>query len=410
MNHPFIKKINSIKALIDIYREKIDEQEEKINLNEIEKDSLETTSLNDNLNKSQSEDINLKKNSVSLNTNKNRYKNKSLLINRNQQIIKYRQIKKFNLGSKSIQIQKTSRKYNFFFNNNNKSNKTSIIKKVINSDEIFAINTTSLRKKRQLLIDKYLKNGFKLNEYCNEIINDKKLNNTIDNVHRGNNLMQLLNKFDRDKKGKNKILNKSQRMQNIENIYNMLNKETKINNAIKKTNISKNVNNYTLSSKGKKKTNDKSLSSIDSKSKNLNNTENNNDLKAKTRNKKSNGGIPSLSDLNENNNKNWKKITQKKNKMLRNLLLGDKEKELQRDNNIINPNNKKGIKMSNNDIKIYNNEYIFKISNSANIYHKYIKKREKDDNKFQDMQKNHKLNKTSKIHIKKMKKVIIFLI
>ena len=74
---------------------------------------------------------------------------------------------------------------------------------------------------------------------------------------------------------------------------------------------------------------------------NLNNTENNNDLKAKTRNKKSNGGNPSLSDLNENNNKNWKKITQKKNKMLRNLLLGDKEKELQRDNNIINPNNKK---------------------------------------------------------------------
>ena len=418
LNHPFIvnnnkgkiiikKKINSIKALIDIYREKIDEQEEKINLNEIEKDSLETTSLNDNLNKSQSEDINFKKNSVSLNTNKNRYKNKSLLINRNQQIIKYKQIKKFNLGSKSIQIQKTSKKNNYFFNNNNnKSNKTSskkknfktsIIKKVINSDEIFAINTTSLRKKRQLLIDKYLKNGFKLNEYCNEIINDKKLNNTIDNIHRGNNLMQLLNKFDRDKKGKNKILNKSQRMQNIENIYNMLNKETKINNAIKKTNISKNVNNYTLSSKGKKKTNDKSLSSIDSKSKNLNNTENNNDLKAKTRNKKSNGGNPSLSDLNENNNKNWKKTTQKKNKMLRNLLLGDKEKELQKDNNIINSNNKKGIKMSNNDIKIYNNEYIFKISNSANIYHKYIKKREKDDNKFQDMQKNHKLNKTSKI-------------
>ena len=117
LNHPFIvnnnkgkiiikKKISNIKPLIDIYKEKIDEQEEKNNLNEIEKDSLETTSFNDNLNKSQSEDINSKKNSVSLNINKNRYKNKALLINRNQQIIKYKQLKKFNLASKSIQIQK----------------------------------------------------------------------------------------------------------------------------------------------------------------------------------------------------------------------------------------------------------------------------------------------------------------
>ncbi|MDY6354394.1 MAG: hypothetical protein SPL66_06280, partial [Lachnospiraceae bacterium] len=60
------KKINSIKALIDIYKEKIDEQEEKNNLNEIGKESLEITSVNENLNKIQSEDINSKKNFVSL--------------------------------------------------------------------------------------------------------------------------------------------------------------------------------------------------------------------------------------------------------------------------------------------------------------------------------------------------------
>ena len=414
LNHPFIvnnnkgkiiikKKISNIKPLIDIYKEKIDEQEEKNNLNEIEKDSLETTSFNDNLNKSQSEDINSKKNSVSLNINKNRYKNKALLINRNQQIIKYKQLKKFNLASKSIQIQKSNRKNIFIFNNNKtsskkKSIKTSI-KKPINSDEIFAINTTSLRKKRQLLVNKYLKNGFKLHEYNNEIISDQKLNNTIDNIHHRNNLMKLLNKFNRDNKGNNKILNKSQRINHIENIFNMLTKKNKINDDIKKVSLSKGKD------KEKKIIDDKSIASIDSKyystidknSKNLNSTENTNDPKTKTRNKKSNGGNPSLSDLNENNNKNWKKISHKKNKMLRNLLLGDKQKEIEKENNIINTNSKKGIKINNNEMKIYNNEYLFKISNSANIYHKYIKKREKDDNKFQDIPVNHKLNKTSKI-------------
>ena len=414
LNHPFIvnnnkgkiiikKKISNIKPLIDIYKEKIDEQEEKNNLNEIEKDSLETTSFNDNLNKSQSEDINSKKNSVSLNINKNRYKNKALLINRNQQIIKYKQLKKFNLASKSIQIQKSNRKNIFIFNNNKTSSKKksiqTVIKKPINSDEIFAINTTSLRKKRQLLVNKYLKNGFKLHEYNNEIISDQKLNNTIDNIHHRNNLMKLLNKFNRDNKGNNKILNKSQRINHIENIFNMLNKKNKINDDIKKVSLSKDKD------KEKKIIDDKSIASIDSKyystidknSKNLNSTENTNDPKTKTRNKKSNGGNPSLSDLNENNNKNWKKISQKKNKMLRNLLLGDKQKEIEKENNIINTNSKKGIKINNNEMKIYNNEYLFKISNSANIYHKYIKKREKDDNKFQDIPVNHKLNKTSKI-------------
>ena len=414
LNHPFIvnnnkgkiiikKKISNIKPLIDIYKEKIDEQEEKNNLNEIEKDSLETTSFNDNLNKSQSEDINSKKNSVSLNINKNRYKNKALLINRNQQIIKYKQLKKFNLASKSIQIQKSNRKNFFIFNNNKTSSKKksiqTVIKKPINSDEIFAINTTSLRKKRQLLVNKYLKNGFKLHEYNNEIISDQKLNNTIDNIHHRNNLMKLLNKFNRDNKGNNKILNKSQRINHIENIFNMLTKKNKINDDIKKVSLSKDKD------KEKKIIDDKSIASIDSKyystidknSKNLNSTENTNEPKTKTRNKKSNGGNPSLSDLNENNNKNWKKISHKKNKMLRNLLLGDKQKEIEKENNIINTNSKKGIKINNNEMKIYNNEYLFKISNSANIYHKYIKKREKDDNKFQDIPVNHKLNKTSKI-------------
>ena len=161
LNHPFIinnnkgkilikKKINSIKALINIYREKIDEQEEKNNLNDIGKDSLEITSFNENLNKSNSEEINYKKNSVSLNIDKNKYKKKSLLINRNTQMEKYKKIKKFKIGSKSIQIQTSNRKNNFFIMNKasskKKKTKTSIIKKEINSSDIFAINESNLRK------------------------------------------------------------------------------------------------------------------------------------------------------------------------------------------------------------------------------------------------------------------------
>ena len=418
LNHPFIinnnkgkilikKKINSIKALIDIYREKIDEQEEKNNLNEIGKDSLEIASFNEIINKTQSEEIIKSKNySVNLNINKNEYKQKSLLINRNSQIEKYKKIKKFKIGSQSIQIQNSKRKNNFFINNKASSKKkkikTSIIKKEINSNEIFAINESSLRKKRRSLINKYLKSDLKLHEYKNEIFNGNrsKLNNTLDNLHSRNNLMKLLNKFDRDKKGKNKVLNKSQRIKNIENIFNLLKQKSKINNAIKETNISKNSNNNIIVKDKEKKANDKSLSSVDSKrfsnaeknSKNLNNTENSN-LQLKTRNKKSNGGNPSLSDLNGNNNQNYKKVTQKKNKVLRNLLLGDKQKQLPFENEIINIDNNKGFKMNNNGIKIYNNEYIFKLNNSANIYNKYVKKREK----FPDTKINNNLNKTSKI-------------
>ena len=92
LSHPFIinnnkgkiiikKKINSIKTLIDIYREKIDEQEEKNNFNDnfdIEKNSLELTSFNDNLSLSQSDENINKKND---NTNENK-----LLLNNNKDI------------------------------------------------------------------------------------------------------------------------------------------------------------------------------------------------------------------------------------------------------------------------------------------------------------------------------------
>ena len=187
------------------------------------------------------------------------------------------------------------------------------------------------------------------------MINVTKLNNTLENIRPKNNLMKLLNTFEHDNKNKNKILNQSQRVQNIENIFNLFNKKAKITNSIRLTNI-----NF---SKNGNKNNNKSLSSIDSlrysnaekKSKNLNSIDNDG-VKLKTRNKKSNGGNPSLSDLNENN-KNLKKII-KKNKMLRNLLLGEKQKNLEKDINIINTenNNEYKIKNNNNDIKIYNNE------------------------------------------------------
>ena len=44
---------------------------------------------------------------------------------------------------------------------------------------------------------------------------------------------------------------------------------------------------------------------------------------------------------------------------------------------------------------MYNNEYIFKLNNSANIGNKYTKKREKNEFKFQNASiKSNKLNKT----------------
>jgi len=420
LNHPFIvnnnkgkiilkKKINSIKALIDIYREKIDEQEEKNNLYDLGKDNLEVPSFNDNLNKNDLfNDIEYKKNCASLNVNKSKYKHKSLLINKEYRMNQYKKIKKFKIGSKSIQIQNSIRKKNsaFTLSNKDSSNKKSTkttIKKVINSNEIFAINEDLLRKKRHSLVNKYLKNSLKLHKQNNnEIQNMTKLNNTLDNIRPRNNLMKLLNTFERDKTGKNKSLNKSLRIKNIENIFNIFNNKENKANSIRFTNISKN----TISNN---KINDKSLSSIDSlrfsnadkKNKNLNSIDNNN-IKLKTRNKKSNGGNPSLSDLNDNN-KNLRKSNKKKNKILRNLLLREKQNETGYEKNIINLENNNGYKIINtnsNDNKVYNNEYIFKLNNSANIGNKYTKKREKNEFKFQDASiKSNKLNKTSKAPI-----------
>ena len=208
-----------------------------------------------------------------------------------------------------------------------------------------------------------------------------KLNNTLDNIRPRYNLMKLLNTFERDKTGKNKSLNKSLRIKNIENIFNIFNNKENKTNSIRFTNISMN----TISNN---KINDKSLSSIDSlrfsnadkKNKNFNSIDNHN-IKLKTRNKKSNGGNPILSDLNDNN-KNLRKSNKKKNKILRNLLLREKQNETGYEKNIINLENNKGYKIINtnsNDNKVYNNEYIFKLNNSANIGNKY---------------KSNKLNKT----------------
>ena len=419
LNHPFIlnnnkgkiiikKKISSIKALIDVYREKIDEQEEKNNLNDLGKDNLEVTSFNDNLNKDLIDEINYKKNSASLNVYKSKYKHKSLLINREYKMNQYKKIKKFKIGSKSIQIQNSSKRKNSNFilsnkaSSNKKSTKTSI-KKVINSNEIFAINEDLLRKKRHSLVNKYLKNSLKLQKQNNNsIVQFIKLNNTLDNIRPRNNLMKLLNVFERDKKDKSKSLNKSQKIKNIENIFNIFNRKENITNSIRLTNISKNTNNNN-------KIYDKSISSIDSlrfsnadkKNKNFNSIDNNNLIKLKTRNKKSNGGNSSLSDLNDNN-KNVRKTNQKKNKILRNLLLREKQNDIGYEKNIINIENNNGYKIinANNDIKVYNNEYIFKLNNSANISNKYNKKKEKNDYKFQDSSiKIKKFNRISKAPI-----------
>ena len=244
-----------------------------------------------------------------------------MLINRFYQIEKYKKIKGFKINSKSIQIYSSNRKNNFTINSKASSKKkklrTSMIKKAINSTEIFAINESSLRKKRRSIVNKCLKNNLLLREYCNGIFNGSKLNNTVENVHPKNNLMSLLNKFDRDKKFKNKILNKSQKVKNIENIFNLLNKKSKNNNAMKEIN--------------------------------------NSNLKIKKRNQKSNGGNPSLSDLNENNNNNWKIVSQKKNKMLKNLILGDKQKEIINEKDLMNLDNNRGLRINQNGIKIHNN-------------------------------------------------------
>ena len=93
-----------------------------------------------------------------------------------------------------------------------------------------------------------------------------------------------------------------------------------------------------------------------------------------------------------------RKSNKKKNKILRNLLLREKQNETGYEKNIINLENNKGYKIINtnsNDNKVYNNEYIFKLNNSANIGNKYTKKREKNEFKFQNASiKSNKLNKT----------------
>ena len=69
-----------------------------------------------------------------------------------------------------------------------------------------------------------------------------------------------------------------------------------------------------------------------------------------------------------------RKSNKKKNKILRNLLLREKQNETGYEKNIINLENNKGYKIINtnsNDNKVYNNEYIFKLNNSANIGNKY---------------------------------------
>ena len=157
LNHNFIlnnnkgkiiikKKINGIRPLIDIYREKIDEQEEKNNVNDIAEDNFEITSFNENLNKSITEEFNTKMNSISVNINKEKYKNKALLNNNNReyQMNKYKKIKKFKIGSKSIQIQNTNRKKII-----NSINKTTINNSNNNNTNINNKKTSSKKKDKK---------------------------------------------------------------------------------------------------------------------------------------------------------------------------------------------------------------------------------------------------------------------
>ena len=153
------------------------------------------------------------------------------------------------------------------------------------------------------------------------------------------------------KKEKKKNLNKSQQhIQKIENIFNIFNKKSK--------------NNKTISSiKYVKYSNYNNSIGTEDKKNNINNKDEN--IKLKTRNKKSNGGNPTLPDISENN-KNIKKLEPKKNKIVRNLLINNRQK------GIINTE-------INNGGKIYNNnEYIFKLNNSSYSYNNYLKIREKN--------------------------------
>ena len=451
LNHPFIinnnkgkiiikKKINNIKPLIDIYREKIDEQEEKNNIYdniEKDKDSLEITSFNENLSLSQSDDINNnsnnfnhKKNNISVNIdNKN---TKSLLNNNNKK--KENKKNKVKISIKNPQIQKSNniKNLNSSINKNKEKsnykrkskNKASSIKQSkISSFEIYeriknhnlkGINYNNLslssreknkfnQRKRHSMINKLIKsNNNQISQLRNDIFINTKNNNTQENIYPKNNLMKLLNKFNHEKANNNNA-NKSQRINRIKNVFILTdspnnNKKIKhkYNYSIKMTH-KKNINNI---SKIKKNKDNKSLSSIDSlrnsnKDKNSKNSNNNIDkkTKSKTRNKKSNGGNPNLSELIDTN-KCGKKNSQKKNLLLRNLILNNSGK------NIITEDNCKikdinYSKINYND-KFYNNN---KLNNSSNINnYKNNKRKEVEEYKLPDININN-LNKNSKTPI-----------
>ena len=368
LNHPFIvnnnkgkgiikKKINSIKNLIDIYREKIDEQEEKINFNDIDigKDSLEMTSCNENLSLSQSEDINSnsKKNNFKININTHKYKNKSLLNNYNKETKENRKkqgnkVRKIKINIKNIQAKNKSndmtKKIRFKTTSNKRNSKVSSIKKgdnENNENKMLLISSNNLQRKRHSMVNKYIKKNNRISfEYRNEINNNN--NNTLENINPRNNLIRLLNNFETEKMKQIKNVNKSQRLN--KNVF-ILN-ETPQNKKTKSKNIYYNKNsNFTIRDK-EKKNNEKSMSSIEDSLKNSNNEKkiknsinNNNSLidkkiKIKTRNKKSNGGNQNLSELIDSN-KHGKNLSQKKKKLLRNLILNNSGKNIT-DDNIIN--------------------------------------------------------------------------
>ena len=445
INHPFIinnnkgkiiikKKINSIKTLIDIYREKIDELEEKINLNEnnidnnnhLRKNSLEITSFNENLSLSQSDD---KTNNISLNAKENKSlvdkkdskdkdkKNKIKISIKNAQIqnniklnnnniFKANWIIKKNRDSKKRSKNKTSLK-------NNKITSFEIYEKIknhnkINDNIIHGFlrhsknnNNKNIQKKRHSMINKYIKSeNNKINKLRNDITINTKINNTQENIYPKNNLMKLLNKFNHEKIFQNKNVNKSQRLGKIENVFVLTespnNKKIKhkYNYSIKITNNKNNV------IKDKKNKDNKSLSSIDSlrNSKNEKNNKNNNEsnenngkandkkIKSKTRNKKSNGGNQNLSELIESN-RYGRKSSQKKNIMLRNLILNNSGKNIITEDNI----KVKEIDNSKYNLNDKNNDYYFyKLNNSTNINHKNIPKKDGEEFNINNLNKNSK--------------------
>ena len=434
LNHPFIinnnkgkiiikKKINSLKSLIDIYREKIDEQEEKININDIElgKDSLEITSFNENLSKCQSEEINNNLIKNNLNTKINKSKNK--LLNNSKEIkvnikSKISKIKKIKNCFKNIQTQNNSnnkinemiKKISNKASSQKRAKKISGLKKDINIKEnntnnILLISNKNFQQKRHSLVNKYMRkcNNKKYNEYRNTI-NNSKVNNTQQSIYPKKNLFKLLNTFETEKIKQNKIMNKSQKVNRLENIF-MLNDTPNYKKLKNKKNyfikITNNKNNYIFK---EKKNNDKSLSSIDSlkisnndkkiKNNSINDINNNNiekKMKIKTRNKKSNGGNQNLSELMDSK-KFGKNFSQKKKKLLRNLILNNSGKNIITDENMEN-SNINNTKVNSNE-KINNSNYMIKLNNSSNIKNYKNKKKKEGENEY----------KLSGIHIKKLNK------